>query len=186
MSANDIGVNYATAFIDSLKTAEDLQKAGDDLETFSGLLEQLPALTRVLENPGMPLERRKGILEEVLSKLNPHPVSNRLFRLIIEKGRVRQVKDIAEAFAELKAARVNVATAEVVTATPLDNAGRAAWEKSLARLTGKKVTITYKTDSDLIGGALTRVGSTVYDGSVKRQVERIRGILLSERGEKGA
>jgi len=178
VSANDIGVNYATAFIDSLKTAEEIQKGGDDLETFSRLLDELPSLTRVLEHPGMPLERRRTILEEVLSKINPHPVSNKLFRLIVEKGRVREVKAIAEAFSELRAARLNVAAAEVVTATPLDGAGRAEWEKTLARLTGKKVTITYSTDGDLIGGALTRVGSTVYDGSVRRQVERIRGILL--------
>ena len=114
VSANDIGVNYATAFIDSLKTAEDIQKGGDDLDTFSALLDELPALTRVLEHPGMPLARRRAILDEVLSKLNPHPVSNRLFRLIIEKGRVRQVKQIAEAFSELRASRLNVATAEVV------------------------------------------------------------------------
>ena len=183
MSTNDIGVNYAAAFIESLKTVEEVRKGGDDLETFSALLQELPSMARVLEHPGMPLERRKGILDEALAQIDAHPTSRRLFHLIVENGRLRDTRSIAARFAELRDARLNVAGAEVVTAVPLDSASRAEWEATLARLTGRRVRVAYRTDGSLLGGALTRVGSTVYDGSVRKQIERIRGILLKERGQ---
>src|SRR5262249_43689261 len=137
----------------------------------------------VLEHPGMPLARRLEILDEVLAQIEAHPASKRLLHLVVEKGRVRHVKEIAARFAEMRDARLNVASAEVVTAVPVEKTGRARWEGILARLTGKKVTISYRTDRGLIGGAMARVGSTVYDGSVKRKLERIRSALLSEQGE---
>ena len=182
MSANDIGHNYATAFMQSLRTADDVQKAGQDLHTFCALLDELPSLARVLHHPGMPLERRQSILEEALARLDPHPVSRKFFHLIVEKDRVQSVRQIDAAFAELRDARLNVTSAEVVTAVPLDGAVRAEWETALSRLTGKRVSVTYHTDGKLLGGALTRVGSVVYDGSLRKQLERIRGLLLKEQG----
>jgi len=181
--ASDVGANYATAFIDSLKTIEELQKGSRDLETFGALLEELPSLARVLEHPGIPLERRKRILDEALEQMDVHPVSKRLLHLVVEKGRVRHIREIAAASARLRDARLNLSSAEVVTAIPLDAAGRTEWEATLARLIGRKVRVTYRTDRGLVGGALTRVGSTVYDGTIKRQLERIRGVLLGEGGE---
>lgn len=182
MSANDIGHNYAMAFIESLKTPEDIRKAGSDLHIFSALLEQLPALARVLQHPGTPLARRQEILDEALLPMDVHPVSRRLFHLIVEKDRVQSVKQIDTAFAELRDARLNVTSAEVVTAVPLDDRGRSEWEHALGRLTGKKVSVSYRTDDALLGGALAKVGSVVYDGSLRNELERMRGLLLKERG----
>ena len=183
MSASDIGHNYAVAFIDSLRTPEDVGRGGQDLDTFIALLDELPALARVLEHPGMPMERRQAILDEALARMDAHPVSKRLFHLVVEKGRVPNMKQIAASFAELRDARLNITSAEVITAVPVDGAGRAEWETSLARLTGKKVSVSYRTDSGLLGGAMTKVGSVVYDGSVRKQLEIMRGLLLRERGK---
>ena len=183
MSSNDIGHNYAAAFIDCLATPDDVMRAGNDLETFVELLVELPALSRVLEHPGMPLPRRLSILDEALAKIDPHPVSRRLLHLVVEKGRVQSVHQISASFAELRDARLNVTRAEVATAVPLDAAGRAEWEAALARLTGKKVNVEYRTDGSLIGGAVSKVGSVVYDGSVRKQLDKIRVLLLKEQGE---
>ena len=180
MSANDIGHNYATALIDSLKSAKDVEEAERDLETFSGLLKELPALGRLLGHPGLELDRRRAILDEVLAKMDPHPVTRRFLHLVVEKGRVPAFASIHARFSQLRDARLNEATAEVVTATPVNGAARTEWEETLSRLTGKKIRITYRTDSALLGGALTRVGSVVYDGSLRKQLTRIRGILLGE------
>jgi F-type H+-transporting ATPase subunit delta len=182
LSSNEIGHNYAAAFIECLATPADVDRAGRDLDLFSDLLVELPALSRVLEHPGMPMPKRLSILDEALAKIDAHPVSKRLLHLVVEKGRVQNVRQIAANFAEMRAARLNLTSAEVVTAVPLDAAGRADWEHALVRLTGKKVSIDYQTDSSLIGGALTKVGSVIYDGSVRTQLEKIRGLLLKEQG----
>jgi F-type H+-transporting ATPase subunit delta len=163
--------------MDTLRTAADVQKAGDDLETFGSLLKELPALARVLDHPGMPVKRRESILDEALSRLKPHPHSRRLLHLVVEKGRLRELPSIVAAFKSLRDARLGLTSAEVVTAVPLDAKERGAWEKALSGVAGKKVRVTYRTDGSLIGGALARVGSVVYDGSVRKQIARIRGIL---------
>lgn len=183
MSAKDIGANYAGAFIESLRTPEDVQRGSQDLETFSALLVELPSLVRVLEHPGLALARREEILDVVLDKIDAHPISRSLLHLIVEKGRLGHIKSIATEFAKLRDERLKVASAEVVTATPLDRASRVRWEKLLARLTGKEVRVTYRTDGNLLGGAVTRIDSTVYDGSVRKQLARIRGVLLGEQRE---
>lgn len=180
VSSSDIGPNYATALIDSLKSGEDIEAVGRDLEIFAGLLKELPALARLLSHPGLDLDRRGAILDEALSKMDPHPTTRRFLHLILEKGRVPAFGSIHSIFSRLRDARLNVATAEVVTAIPVNGAARTRWGEALSRLTGKKVRVSYRTDSALLGGALTRVGSVVYDGSLKKQLSRIRGILLGE------
>ena len=185
MAINDIGGNYAAAFIESMKTAEEIDRGSQDLASFIGVLDELPALARVLDNPGMSLERRQAILDEVAGLIDAQTSTKRLLHLIVEKGRVPQLKEIAARFAELRESRLGEAGAEVVTAVALDGGSRAEWERALSRLSGRKVTITYRTDAALIGGALARVGSTVYDGSIQGQLASIRGILLREHGEHG-
>ena len=180
MAPGEIGLNYATALIDSVKSADDLRRVGSDLEVFRALLDELPALSSVLDHPGWPPERRQKILDEVLARLDPHPVTRKFLSVVVEKGRVREFAEIEEGFRRLRDSRENVAEAEVVTAVPLDESARSEWEETLGHLTGKKVRVSYRTDGTLLGGALTRVGSVVYDGSIRKQLERIRGVLLEE------
>lgn len=181
MAATDIGHNYASALIDALRSPEEIERAGADLAAFRAIADQLPGLVKVLEHPGLPIERRRRILDEVLSRIDPMPASRRFLHLVVEKGRVRFLPAIVTSFEELRDAKTGAASADVVTATPLDGRSRARWEKALARLTGRKVNVTFHTDASLIGGALTRVGSVVYDGSVRKQLSRIRGVLLESR-----
>jgi len=184
VASSEIGTNYATALLDSLATTEDVDKASQDLEVFEALLAKLPALGRVLDHPGMPIARRGAVLDETLDELGAHPVIRRFLHIVVEKGRVRELPAILAAFRQLRDTRRSVTTAEVVTAVPLDGKARERWERTLGRLTGKKVSVTYRTDDALLGGALARVGSVVYDGSVRKQLARIRGILLGEQVEK--
>ena len=178
MSANDIGFNYASAFIDALSTDDEIRTAAGDLAAFEMLAEQLPALARVLDHPGQPMERREKLLDDVLGRIGVHDKTRRLMHLVVRNGRVRQLRSIRAAFNQLRDTRLNVESAEVVTVKPLNEAEQHEWERALARLAGKKVRVTWRTDSALVGGALTKIGSVVYDGSLRKQLQRIRGVLL--------
>jgi F-type H+-transporting ATPase subunit delta len=180
VAVDDIGLNYATAFIESLKNDQDVERGSGDLESFSSILEQLPDLAPILDHPGLDLERRLALLNDVLSRFDAHPVTARFMDLVVQNSRVREIPAIRSSFERLRDVRFNVASAEVVTAFPIDEGTRKAWDDKLARLTGKKVKVNYTTDETIIGGAVTRVGSVVYDGSLRKQLERIRGALLGD------
>lgn len=186
VAVSEVGHNYASALIDTLRSPEDVQKVGADLEAFASLLTHLPAMVRVLGYPGLPIARRRQLLDDALARLKARPASRRFLTLVLEKGRVPDLPGIVSRYNELRDARMNVQQAEVVTAAPVDKAARARWESALARLTGRKVRVTFRTDGALLGGALTRVGSVVYDGSLRRQLSKIRGILLGDRVENRA
>jgi len=184
VASSELGTNYATALLDCLSSSGDVDRALGDLELFASLLSKLPALGRVLDHPGIAIEKRRGALDETLGKMDAHPTVRRFLHLVVDKGRVKELPSMVEAFRKLRDARRNVTTAEVVTAVPIDEAARARWEKALGRVTGKQVSVSYRTDDALLGGAVARVGSVVYDGSVRKQLARIRGILLGEQVEK--
>lgn len=180
MSGDDVAINYASAFIDALRSPAEIQTGGKDLAALDSLLDQVPSLARVLDHPGLALDKRLALLDDALNRIGAEPRSRRLFHLIVEKGRLRAIKAILAAFTRLRDQRLNVESAEVVTAVPLGKVEKAEWEKALAGLTGRKVRVTYRTDAGLIGGALTRIGSVVYDGSLSKQLTRIRGVLIGK------
>ena len=180
MAGSEIGQNYAAALIDSLESTGDIERVERDLETFAGLMRKVPSLAKVLNFPGFDRPKRHRILEEVLEKIAPHPITRRFLRLVVEKDRIGFFNEMLREFEKLSAARRNITPAEVTTVEALDASERAAMEEKLAALAGGEVRVTWRTDASILGGAVARVGSRVYDGSVKKQLERIRGDLLRE------
>ncbi|MGH9868647.1 MAG: ATP synthase F1 subunit delta [Candidatus Polarisedimenticolia bacterium] len=178
MADSDIATSYATALLEALKSPDDLQRVGKDLESIAALLADVPSIPRLLDNPGQPMARRLEVLDGLLNRLKAHDATRRFFHLVLEKGRVRDLHEIIARFQKLRDERLNLATAEVTTAVPLEPKLRAEWERRLAKMTGREVRVTYKTDSGLLGGALTRVGSVVYDGSLRTQLSRFRERLV--------
>ena len=178
MADSDIATSYATALLEALKTPDDLQRAGKDLESVAAVLAEVPETSRFLDNPGQPMARRLEFLDGLLDRLNAHDATRRFFHLVLEKGRVRELPEIIARFQQMRDEQLNLATAEVTTAVPLEAKTRAEWERKLEKMTGRQVRVTYKTDSGLLGGALTRVGSVVYDGSLRTQLSRFRERLV--------
>ncbi len=178
MTESGIARNYASAFIESLKSPDDIQKAGDDLDTFAALLRELPALPRVLQHPGMGIEKRHQILDEVMRRMSPHAMTRRFLTLVLDKGRLHAMKDIAKVFGQLRDQRLNTASADVISARPIPAAQHAAWEKAVSEKAGRTVRLKFSTDPALMGGALVRIGDVVYDGSIRKQIARIRSAML--------
>lgn len=142
------------------------------------LLSSHADLREVLTTPAVAPQKKRAILTAVLEAAGGASAElTRLLWLLADRDRLALVPDIAEAFAEKMREASKVMPAEVTTAVPLGDARRAQLAKAIGQAAGCHVTITERVDPSIIGGIIARVGSVVFDGSVTRQLERMRHTL---------
>jgi F-type H+-transporting ATPase subunit delta len=171
---------YARAFTDVVMGNRlDAVRTLSEAQQIATLARQNKELREVWDNPSIPAEQKRAVLDAIVQRVQiSRPVRN-FFAVLIDKGRTRFLGEIVEQFAHDLNQRLGIAEAEITTARDLSAAQRAELEVDLARITGKKIRARYEQDPSVLGGAIARVGSTVYDGSVKGQLERIRQQLVS-------
>jgi len=159
---------------------EEMERVGKDLEAVRAILAKVPSLHRILGHPGIPLERRKALLDETLGRLDAHPAARGAVLLLLEQRALASLGPVVAAYGRIKERRLGIASAVVTTAVPVPEEEKPAWQGALARVTRTRVQIDFKTDPSLIGGAVAQVGSVLYDGSVRGSLERIRQSLRGE------
>ena len=168
---------YARALIDAL--APDLMVAGlDQLRGFAQILETEDA-RKLLMNPVIPAERREAFIGAVAKSLNFDDRVRRLVGLLVERRRLAALDDVIDAYQKVLDERTGVVRALVTVAAPLSESDRNAIAQRLEKATGKSIKMEVEEDSLLIGGVIVRIGSTVYDGSVKQQLDGFKGRLLA-------
>jgi len=168
-------LRYARALLEvGIKEQADLEGLERDLAAFVGLLSDHPPLAKVLLNPAVPVPRKRAAVVELTTRMQPAPIVGKLLVLLAERDRLVLLPDLLASYRDRLLAHRNVVRAELTTATPLDGSRAAAIEQQLARATGRTVTLQTRTDPAIIGGVVARIGSTVYDGSVTRQLERMK------------
>jgi len=129
----------------------------------------------VLTTPAVAAQKKRAILVAVLKAAGGvSPEVERLLLLLADRDRLALVPDVAGAFAEKVQQTSRVLPAEVTTAVPLGDARRTELAQAIGKAAGYQVTITERVDPSIIGGIIARVGSVVFDGSVTRQLERMR------------
>jgi len=171
---------YARALFDvALKERADLEQIERDLEQFAGLFNQYPALEQVLLNPAVPVQRKRAAIGELTNRAQVTTTVAKLLALLAERDRLVLLPDLLTAYRERLLDYRKVVRAEVTTAAPIDAERLAAIQRSLATVTGRTVTMSTRVDPAIIGGIVARVGSTVYDASVTRQLDRLRERLES-------
>jgi len=175
-----IARRYAQALFEALKSDQALERAERDLGAVGRVLSSVQGLGRVLAHPGVSAERKKALLEGTLAGLDCLPETRRVVWMLVEARELGLLHEIATAFRSLKDRKMGMIAVEVTTAAAIPESDRAAWESALARTAGSRVRVDFRTDTSLIGGAVARVGSVMYDGSVRGSLERIRQSLLGE------
>jgi F-type H+-transporting ATPase subunit delta len=166
---------YARALFDvAVKEKADLEQIERDLGQFADLFSQYPQLEKVLLNPAVPVQRKRAAVVDLLGHATFWPIVSKLLTLLAERDRLVLVRDLLAAFSERVLDYRNVVRAEVTTAAPIDPKRTEAIRNGLARLTGRTVKLAAKVEPAIIGGVVARIGSTVYDGSVTRQLERMK------------
>jgi F-type H+-transporting ATPase subunit delta len=166
---------YARALLDvAVKEQADLEQIENDLAQFADLFSTYPALAKVLLNPAVPVLRKRAAVAELTGHAQASPIVTRLLALLAERDRLVLLPDLVAAYRERLMDYRHVVRAEVTTAEPIDESRLQAIQRSLAAVTGRTVTVSTKVDPAIIGGVVARVGSTVYDASVTRQLDRMR------------
>lgn len=172
-------LRYARALVDvALKEKTDLDQIDRDLAAFSDLFTQHPTLARVLLNPAVPVPRKHDAVAELTKLIKPLPIVAKLLTLLAGRDRLVLVPDLLASFRERVLDYRHVVRADVTATTTLAADRTKGIEKSLAKVTGRTVTVRTHIDPSIVGGIVVRIGSTVYDGSVTRQLERMKAQLV--------
>ena len=180
MTSRTAATRYARALLDvAIKESADLDRTARELDEFIGLLKQQPAVERVMLNPAVPAPRKRAAMEQIVKLTGFTPVVSKLLILLADRDRLALLPDLSAAYHTMLADRQNVVRAEITTAEPLSSERAAALEQTLAKVTGKRVTMHATVNPSLIGGVIARVGSTVYDASVATQLRKIRERLTT-------
>jgi F-type H+-transporting ATPase subunit delta len=171
---------YARAFADVvIDKGLDAAKTVAETQQIANLVKENRILREVWENPSIPAEQKRAVLDGIVRRAGiSKPVRN-FIAVVMDKGRMKFLPEIVAQFAQDINQRLGFAEAEITTARELGSDERAEVERDLARVTGKKIKARYAQNKDILGGAIARVGSTVYDGSVRGQLERIRQQLVN-------
>jgi F-type H+-transporting ATPase subunit delta len=99
-------------------------------------------------------------------------------RILLRNNRLTEISEINEKFSRVLEERSGAVSAQIISARSLSEAEKAEMQANLSKLTGKNVSLNFETDEALIGGVVTRIGSTVYDGSVKTQLAELRAQMI--------
>ena len=175
MTNKTAAMRYARALLDvAIKEQADLDQIERDLASVAALFTQYPALAHALLNPVVPVPRKRAAVAELLAAGPVTPMVAKLVTLLTDRARLVLVPDLLAGYRDRLLDHRNIVRAEVTTTASLPPERAKAIEASLSRSTGRTISLTTRVDPAIIGGVVTRIGSTVYDGSVARQLEKIR------------
>jgi F-type H+-transporting ATPase subunit delta len=175
-----VASTYARAFADVVLSARlDANRAIGGLRRISGLLTESVDLRRVWENPAVPAEQKRKLLDAIVRQEGIEPHVRNLVAVLIDHRRIQFLERITQQLVKELDARLGLAEAQITSARELGDAEKRALEAQVEKVTGKKVRAHFGLDASLLGGAVVRVGSTIYDGSVKGQLEKIREAISS-------
>ena len=173
---------YARAFADVVMTAKnqlDPARALVELHSIEALLKESDQLRRVLENPSIPGDRKRAVLDAVTGRLGTTRQVRNFVAVLTDNRRLPLFSEIVRQVEQELDDRQGFAEAQVSAARQLSDPEKIMLEAEIEKLTGKKVRAKYEQDSTLLGGAVVQVGSTIYDGSVKGQLEKMREQLVN-------
>ena len=171
---------YANAFADvvtsvHLDTASVERQLTDFLATWDGSVE----LRELFVNPAVPAVQKVGILDKLNAKLGLQKEVRNLLAVLIDNGRIGHVKEVINAYRAGMQDRLGIRQAEITTSRELDEAERAQIIVGVGKLAGARVEAQFKKDAAILGGAVVRIGSTVYDGSLRGRLERLKEALVN-------
>ncbi len=177
MSASAIARRYAKALVQLGAEEGAVERFHSELTTVESLFASNPALGALFANPAYGIEAKREILKDVNARLAASTTIGNFLLLLLERGRIAALPQIVASFSALADELSGVVRPVVTTAQPLEDGQVADIKAALEKNTGKKVALTVNVDPTLIGGIVTKIGNTVFDGSVKTQLTRIEDTL---------
>lgn len=180
MAGEPVARRYAKALLDIGVEQNNYEKLRDQLDELAAVYEQSKPFRTALLNPSIGLDERRKIIRAIAQKRGWNQMITNFALLLLDNDRFRVVPTIARAFGKMVDEKSGNVRARVTSAVELDESQKTNIRAALGEITGKNVLLETTVDESLLGGAVTRIGSMVYDGSVKSQIERLRESILAE------
>lgn len=180
MTPQAVARRYAHALFDVATRGGKVDRVGADLATFQALVAGSPDLGRVFASPVIPVRNKRAIVDDLVARSGDlcGEVA-RLLEMLADRDRLSLLDGVTAEYQVQAMRAARRVSAEIVSAVPLDAARASALADALGRATGLEVTLTQRVDPAMVGGLVAKVGSLVFDGSVTRQLARMRDRLLS-------
>ena len=180
MGNRTMALRYARALAEVLPDESDLARVQAEFETFATLLRGDAEINAAFMTQSLSRAHKKQLLESLARAAGFHAGFRRLLTLLAESNRLGQWQVVQAAFNTICDERRRIVAAEVTTAVPLATDQEDKYRRSLERMTGKQVRLQTRVDAAILGGAVTRIGSEVYDGSVRGRLQRLQERLKGE------
>lgn len=180
MTSGAAAGRYARALFDVvLKEAGNLEQVQADFQQFVDVFAQHPSLGRTLRNPAIPASKKQGVARALIERAGTiSPVVAKMIMMLAERDRLMLLPDIARGYRERLMGHQKIIRGDVTTAVALAPEKLRSLEQGLQQATGRRVVLEAKVDPSIIGGVITRLGSTVYDGSVTTQLQKMKQSLI--------
>lgn len=171
---------YARALADVVARTGNYRAIQTELEAYRGLYRASAELREVFDTPAVPPARKLKVLEVILARLGVSPVSSNFLHVLVTHYRMGLLDEILAAFARMANERLGIVLVKIVSAVPVSEADRETLRVRFEQITRKQVELEFLQDTQILGGVLAQIKSTVYDGSVRGRLDRIRQNLISE------
>jgi F-type H+-transporting ATPase subunit delta len=178
MSFSIVARRYAQALLELGIEQHDLERQVEEIASVASVWDESHELRNAVENPLVAHPAKRAVMGEVATRLGVSPTTRNLLLLLVDRRRSKTLPAIARWLRELADARKGVVRAEVTTAAPLGDAYYERLRLQLEKMTGKSVVVDRKTDPDLIGGVVTRIGDRIFDGSLRTRLQTMRDVMM--------
>jgi F-type H+-transporting ATPase subunit delta len=171
---------YATALADVVTARGEAQEIRRELHDWAEMMQSNEQLLEVFRNPTIPYEQKQKVLNTLIARVRVRLTTANFLQVLLQNQRLADLNEVNKRFAQLLDERSGVVSAEVTTARPVAPSAQDALRAKLTAMTGRNVRLSFTTDEELIGGIVTRIGSTIYDGSVRNQLQQVRERLAGK------
>jgi F-type H+-transporting ATPase subunit delta len=178
LSLQTVARRYASALADVVIERREEREVQKEIELWASMIDSNPQLREVFANPTVAYEQKRTVLEELISRTRVTETTASFLRVLLRNQRLAQLPDVSARFGQVLDERAGVVAAEITTARPIPEDLKKTLHDTLASATGRTVRLTFATDETIIGGLVARIGSTVFDGSVENNLERLADGLV--------
>lgn len=179
MSVETVARRYAAALADVVANTSEIDSIKTELKTWEQMINTNGDLQIAFRNPAISQADKEKVLGSLIAKTRPSKTTANFLRVLLRNSRLTEISEINEKFASVLEERSGTISALITSARPLSENEKTEMKANLTKLSGKTVNLKFEIDETLIGGVVTRIGSTVYDGSVKTQLEELKAQLAS-------
>jgi F-type H+-transporting ATPase subunit delta len=174
MISSAIFIRYARSLADVALEGNLEPTVTSDLSTYREIFKSVPEVPVTLDSPAVPRDAKEGLLSALIQKYPVNRITGNFLRILVDHHRIRYFEEICLAYARIVNERKGIVAARVTAAQTLSEEVLARLKSSLSEATGRTVTLDVQTDESLLGGLVVQVGSTVYDGSIRSQLDEMK------------